>query len=150
MRNPASLSGEMGFWNSLYTIWAITDKLYGIIGYQVKTIPTLTFFWQFGLFHFILIKLSYEKAKFRRLGYPTRNDWGTSRPCLLPFMAVKSKPPALRVVVDSECGKLKDPHRKITTCGQPGCHGDLGSSVFFAKIFRIKLTPDDNLENLIP
>jgi hypothetical protein len=31
----------------------------------------------------------------------TRNDWGTSRPCLLPPMAVKSKPPALRVVVDS-------------------------------------------------
>jgi L-ascorbate metabolism protein UlaG (beta-lactamase superfamily) len=27
--------------------------------------------------------------------------WGTSRPCLLPPMAVKSKPPALRVVVDS-------------------------------------------------
>ena len=31
----------------------------------------------------------------------TRNDWGTSRPCLLPPVAVKSKPPALRVVVDS-------------------------------------------------
>ena len=28
------------------------------------------------------------------------NDWGASRPCLLPLMAVKSKPPALRVVVD--------------------------------------------------
>jgi hypothetical protein len=27
--------------------------------------------------------------------------WGTSRPCLLPPMAVKSKPSALRVVVDS-------------------------------------------------
>jgi hypothetical protein len=23
----------------------------------------------------------------------TRNDWGTSRPCLFPPMAVKSKPP---------------------------------------------------------
>jgi len=32
----------------------------------------------------------------------TRNDWGTSRPCLLPPMAVKTKPPAVRVVVDSE------------------------------------------------
>jgi len=31
----------------------------------------------------------------------TRNDWGTSRPCLLPPMEVKSKPPAVRVVVDS-------------------------------------------------
>jgi hypothetical protein len=31
----------------------------------------------------------------------TRNDWGTSCPCLLPPMAVKSKPPVLRVVVDS-------------------------------------------------
>ena len=30
-----------------------------------------------------------------------RNDWGTSRPCFLPPRAVKSKPPALRVVVDS-------------------------------------------------
>ena len=29
------------------------------------------------------------------------NDWGTSRPCLFPPMAVKSKPPALRVAVDS-------------------------------------------------
>jgi hypothetical protein len=31
----------------------------------------------------------------------TRNDWGTSYPCLFPPMAVKSKPPALRVVVDT-------------------------------------------------
>ena len=31
----------------------------------------------------------------------TRNDWGTSRPCLFPPLAVKSKPPTLRVVVDS-------------------------------------------------
>jgi hypothetical protein len=31
----------------------------------------------------------------------TRNDWDTSRPCILPPMAVKSKPPAARVVVDS-------------------------------------------------
>jgi len=31
----------------------------------------------------------------------TRNVWGTSRPCLFQLMAVKSKPPALRVVVDS-------------------------------------------------
>ena len=30
----------------------------------------------------------------------THNDWGTSRPCLFPSLAVKSKPPALRVVVD--------------------------------------------------
>jgi hypothetical protein len=30
----------------------------------------------------------------------THNDRGTSRPCLLPPVAVKSKPPALRVVVD--------------------------------------------------
>jgi hypothetical protein len=35
--------------------------------------------------------------------FQTRNDWGTSRPCLLPPMAVKSKPPAVRVVVDSAC-----------------------------------------------
>jgi len=46
------------------------------------------------------------------LGFPNRvrstrfhrvvfNDWGTSCPCLLPPMAAKSKPPALRVVVDS-------------------------------------------------
>jgi len=32
----------------------------------------------------------------------TRNDWGTSRPCLFPLLAVKSKPPAVRVVVDFE------------------------------------------------
>jgi hypothetical protein len=32
----------------------------------------------------------------------TRNDWGTSRPCLFPPTAVKSKPPAMRVVVDSD------------------------------------------------
>ncbi|MDH3885992.1 MAG: hypothetical protein OET63_17360 [Desulfobacterales bacterium] len=32
----------------------------------------------------------------------TRNDWGTSRPCLFPPMAAKSKPPAVRVVVDSK------------------------------------------------
>jgi len=31
----------------------------------------------------------------------TRNDWSASRPCLLPPMAVKSKPPAVRMVVDS-------------------------------------------------
>jgi len=47
-----------------------------------------------------------------RLGFPNRvfrtrfhrvvfNDWGTSCPCLLPPLAVKSKPPAMRVVVDS-------------------------------------------------
>jgi len=36
----------------------------------------------------------------------TRNDWGTSRPWLFPPMAVKSKPPAVRVVVDS--GKEED------------------------------------------
>ena len=29
------------------------------------------------------------------------NDWGTSGPRILPPIAVKSKPPALRVVVDS-------------------------------------------------
>jgi hypothetical protein len=32
----------------------------------------------------------------------TRNDRGTSRPCLFPPMAVKSKPPAVRMVVDSK------------------------------------------------
>jgi hypothetical protein len=37
----------------------------------------------------------------------TRNDWGTLRPCLLPPMAVKSKPPALRVVVDSKAIFIK-------------------------------------------
>ncbi|MGD8657717.1 MAG: hypothetical protein PVG28_16470, partial [Desulfobacterales bacterium] len=31
----------------------------------------------------------------------TRKDWGTSRPCLFPPMTAKSKPPAMRVVVDS-------------------------------------------------
>ncbi len=36
----------------------------------------------------------------------TRNDWGTSRPCLFPPMAVKSKPPAVRVVVDSNIENL--------------------------------------------
>jgi len=39
-----------------------------------------------------------------QLGFPNRvifNDWGISRPCLSPPMAVKSKPPAARVVVDS-------------------------------------------------
>jgi Xaa-Pro aminopeptidase len=39
------------------------------------------------------------------LGFPNRvvfNEWGTSRPCLLPPAAVKSKPPALRVVVDPD------------------------------------------------
>ena len=48
-----------------------------------------------------------------RLGFPNRvlrtrfdrvafNDWGASRPGLFPSMAVKSKPPALRVVVNSD------------------------------------------------
>jgi hypothetical protein len=44
------------------------------------------------------------------LGFPNRvvfNDWGTSRPCLFPPMAVKSKPPAVRVVVDSGLNILK-------------------------------------------
>jgi hypothetical protein len=36
----------------------------------------------------------------------TRNDWGPSRPCILPPVAVKSKPPAMRVVVDSEKNNL--------------------------------------------
>ncbi|MDH3884581.1 MAG: hypothetical protein OET63_10220 [Desulfobacterales bacterium] len=51
------------------------------------------------------------------MGFPNRvlctrfhrvifNDWGTSRPWLFPPMAVKSKPPAVRVVVDS--GKEED------------------------------------------
>jgi len=30
----------------------------------------------------------------------THNERGTARPCLLPPLAVKSKPPAVRVVVD--------------------------------------------------
>jgi hypothetical protein len=34
------------------------------------------------------------------LGF-TCNDWGTLRPCLFPPMAVKSKPPAMQMVVDS-------------------------------------------------
>ena len=38
--------------------------------------------------------------------FQTRNDWGASRPCLLPPMAAKSKPPAVRVVVDSEFRKI--------------------------------------------
>jgi len=38
------------------------------------------------------------------LGFPNRvvfNDRGTARPCLLPPAAVKSKPPAVRVVANS-------------------------------------------------
>jgi hypothetical protein len=41
---------------------------------------------------------SHENPRFHRV---VSNDWGTSRPCLLPPLAVKSKPPALWVVVDS-------------------------------------------------
>jgi hypothetical protein len=37
------------------------------------------------------------RTRFHRVVF---NDRGTSRHCLLPPMAVKSKPPALRVVVD--------------------------------------------------
>ncbi len=37
----------------------------------------------------------------------TRNDWGTSRPCLFPPMAVKSKPPAVQVVVDAGGARSK-------------------------------------------
>jgi uroporphyrinogen decarboxylase len=39
------------------------------------------------------------RTRFHRVVF---NDWGTSRPCIFPPMAVKSKPPAVRVVVDSE------------------------------------------------
>jgi hypothetical protein len=41
---------------------------------------------------------AHENPRFHRVVF---NDWGTSRPCLLPPMAVKLKPPAVRVVVDS-------------------------------------------------
>ena len=42
---------------------------------------------------------SHENPRFNRVVF---NDWGASLPCLLPPMAVKSKPPAVRVVVDSK------------------------------------------------
>jgi hypothetical protein len=56
---------------------------------------------------------SHENPRFHRVikffsiprplaaGWLIFNDWGTSRPFLFPPMAVKSKPPAVRVVVDS-------------------------------------------------
>ena len=57
------------------------------------------------------------------------NDRGTSRPCLLPPMAIKSKPPAVLVIVDSiirtivslssRAGKLQ--HTKNKTAA----HGDM-------------------------
>jgi hypothetical protein len=65
-------------------------------------------------------------------------------------MAVKSKPPAVRVVVDSECGKLMDPPIEGNDGGQPGCHRELGNPVFFCKNFSDKSAPDDNLKNPIP
>jgi hypothetical protein len=40
-----------------------------------------------------------ERTRFHRVVF---NEWGTSRPCLFPPMAAKSKPPAVRVVVDFE------------------------------------------------
>jgi hypothetical protein len=41
----------------------------------------------------------HENPRFHRVVF---NDGATARPCLLPPLAVKSKPPAVRVVVDSE------------------------------------------------
>jgi caffeoyl-CoA O-methyltransferase len=43
----------------------------------------------------------------------TRNDQGTACPCLLPPLAVKSKPPAVRVVVDSQISFLQTNQLKI-------------------------------------
>ncbi len=48
----------------------------------------------------------------------TRNDWGTSRPCILPPVAVKSKPPAVRVVVEPDlqmAAKLQEEYLKSAT-----------------------------------
>jgi len=42
---------------------------------------------------------SLTRIRFHRVVF---NDWGTSRLCLLPPLAGKSKPPAVRVVVDSK------------------------------------------------
>ena len=43
----------------------------------------------------------------------TRNDRGTACPCLLPPLAVKSKPPAVRVVVDSFIDRFKIRNRNL-------------------------------------
>jgi hypothetical protein len=48
--------------------------------------------WQLGFPKRVL------RTRFHRVVF---NEWGTSRPCLFPPMAAKSKPPAVRVVVDS-------------------------------------------------
>ena len=45
------------------------------------------------------------------------NDWGTSRPCLLPPVAVKSKPPAVRVFVD--CSEREDMTQQVKTAISP-------------------------------
>ena len=58
---------------------------------------------------------SLTRTRFHRVVF---NDWGTSR----PPMAVKSKPPAWRVVDDSECGKLRGPpikDKNVRTAGLP-------------------------------
>jgi hypothetical protein len=47
----------------------------------------------------------------------TRNDRGTSRPCLLPPTALKSKPPALQVVVDSARQQLSGKFTNVFFAG---------------------------------
>ena len=50
---------------------------------------------------FFFLADSSEFAEVLDWVFLTRNDWGASRPCLFPPLAVKSEPPAVRVVVDS-------------------------------------------------
>jgi hypothetical protein len=48
----------------------------------------------------------------------THNDRGTSRPCLLPPVALKSKPPAVRVVVEPDlqmAARMQEEYLKSAT-----------------------------------
>ncbi|MBW2486996.1 MAG: hypothetical protein JRE72_06225 [Deltaproteobacteria bacterium] len=51
--------------------------------------------------HILAYLTSGFESFLKRLNAFARNDWGTARPSLLPRMAVKSKPPAERAVLDS-------------------------------------------------
>jgi hypothetical protein len=53
----------------------------------------------------------------------TRNDRGTACPCLLPPMAVKSKPPAVRVIVGPDlkmAARLQEEYLKSATVTKSG------------------------------
>jgi hypothetical protein len=71
-----------------------------------KIVAHLNFNPEFISFGIILILFDYV--------FQTLNDWGTSRLCLFTPMAEKSKPPALRVVVDSVSACISESHHLDT------------------------------------